>query len=177
MAAAGPLHPPGSADVYGEDDLALLAERTADRLERPLTKSAARLLAKVAHGTPRRLIAMVRCARDVAVARSRPGCDTAQSLGRFTGSGAVHRIDANSGKDLGAVHVDGVALGGVDGEERDGLDAEGEADDRRIRGDGSRDGCSNRYRGDETQCRVAGQDEPIGGREEGAVEKPAQKHD
>ena len=64
-------------DVYGEDALALLAERTADRLKRPLTKGAARLLARVAHGTPRRLIAMVRCARDVAVARSRPAIDVA----------------------------------------------------------------------------------------------------
>ncbi|HGY90231.1 MAG TPA: hypothetical protein ENK43_03555 [Planctomycetes bacterium] len=64
-------------DVYGEDDLALLAERTADRLGRPLTEGAARLLARVAHGTPRRLIAFVRCARDVAVARSRQKIDVA----------------------------------------------------------------------------------------------------
>ncbi|HGY90540.1 MAG TPA: AAA family ATPase, partial [Planctomycetes bacterium] len=64
-------------DVYGEDALAVLAERTAGCLKRPLTEGAARLLARVAHGTPRRLIAMVRCARDVAVARSRPEIDVA----------------------------------------------------------------------------------------------------
>ncbi|HGY90123.1 MAG TPA: hypothetical protein ENK43_03005 [Planctomycetes bacterium] len=64
-------------DVYGEDALAVLAERTAGCLKRPLTEAAARLLARVAHGTPRRLIAMVRCARDVAVARSRPAIDIA----------------------------------------------------------------------------------------------------
>ncbi len=49
-----------AVDVYGEDALAVLAERTADRLERPLTEGAARFLARVAHGTPRRLIALVR---------------------------------------------------------------------------------------------------------------------
>jgi len=99
-------------EPYSGRDLVRIARTAAEACGHPIAAGAALQLARAAQGAPRRLLALVHCARDLAVAHVRHEIDTAMAHAALTARGLDWRgLDVRQRRALAILHDRGRPIG------------------------------------------------------------------